>query len=296
MIGSLHQQLTAVRTAKHCWRTLADIATLGSRFLGNLTARANQGVIEIELLKDQLVSVIRLRVKTFPLNYHLALKGTIMKNNITKIMATVVLALGMNAMASAQQTVSFVENTTDAALAGLGAGGYVDIFYTQSADPAEYLNHDLIVNATVGGILDPIRGSGGGQADGTGLSVDTWTHTVFEIFVANSSSYVFTTYDPVGAFPTFTGDSLPATALNWSVFDTNGADTDVQAPYHLGRVLYTAGGAGTIDFLVFDTVTVGAGGENFSTPYGGGVIPEPTTLALAGLSLLGLVSSRRRRS
>jgi hypothetical protein len=119
---------------------------------------------------------------------------------------------------------------------------------------------------------------------------------VFEVFAPNSSSYVFTTYDPVGSFPTFIGDPLPATALNWSVFDTNGADTDVQAPYHLGRVLYEAGGAGTIDFLVFDTVTVGAGGENFSTPYGGGVIPEPTTLALAGLSLLGLVSSRRRRS
>jgi hypothetical protein len=215
-----------------------------------------------------------------------------MKNMKKTLTALAIVALVAVAPAAFAGSANFVENTTDAALAGLGAGGYVDIFYTQSADPAEYLNHDLIVNATVGGILDPIRGSGGGQADGTGLSVDTWTHTVFEIFVANSSSYVFTTYDPVGAFPTFTGDSLPATALNWSVFDTNGADTDVQAPYHLGRVLYTAGGAGTIDFLVFDTATVGAGGETFSTTYG--VIPEPGTMVLACLGLVGIVAGRRR--
>ncbi len=211
------------------------------------------------------------------------------------LIATVILAATAT-VASAQQTVTFVENTTDPALAGLGAGGYVDIFYTQSpGGTSEYLNHDLIVNATTGGILDPIRGSGGGQADGTGASVDTWTHTVFEIFSPNSSSYVFTPDDPVGSFPTFVGDPLPATSLNWSVFDTNTGDTDALAPYHLARVLYSSGGEGTIDFLAFDQVTVGGGGENFSTTYGGTVVPEPTTIGLAALGFCGLATRRRRR-
>ena len=214
-----------------------------------------------------------------------------MKNMKKTLTALAIVALVAVAPAAFAGSANFVENTTDAALAGLGADGYVDIFYTQTAG-AEYLNHDLVVNATAGGILDPIRGSGGGQADGTGLSVDTWSHTVYENFVSNSSSYVFTTYDPVGAFPTFTGDPLPATALNWSVFDTNEGDTDVLAPYHLGRVLYSAGGAGTIDFKVFDTATAGAGGETFSTTYG--VIPEPGTMVLACLGLVGVVAGRRR--
>ncbi len=200
------------------------------------------------------------------------------------------MCLAATATVASAGSVSFVENTTDPALAGLGAGGYVDIFYTQTAG-AEYLNHDLIVNATAGGILDPIRGAGGGQADSTTSAVDTWTHTVFEIFSPNSSSYVFTTYDPVGGFPTFVGDPLPAPALNWSVFDTNVGDTDVLAPYHLGRVLYSAGGAGNIDFLVFDQATVGGGGENFSTPYG---IPEPATMALAAFGLCASMLTRRR--
>jgi len=209
---------------------------------------------------------------------------------VNKLFVTLAVAVIAPA-AFAQQTVTFLENTTDPALAGLGAGGYVDIFYTPSADPSEYLNNDLIVSASVGGILDPIRGNTGGQSDATTSAVDTWAQTVFELFVANSSSYIFTTYDPVGSFPTFVGDPLPVTELNWSIFDTNAGDTDVLAPYHLARVLYTAGGGGTIDFLVFDTDTVVGGGELFSTVYG---IPEPTTMALGCLGLLGMFVRRRR--
>jgi hypothetical protein len=211
--------------------------------------------------------------------------------SVKYLTALAVMVLVGGAPAAFAGSVSFVENTTDVALGGLGAGGYVDVFYTPSPT-AEYLNHDLVVTPTVGGILDPIRGNGGGQSDATTSTVDTWSNTVFELFVANSTSFVFTTYDPVGVFPTFVGDALPAPALNWSVFDTNTGDNDVLAPYHLARVLYEAGGAGQVGFLVFDTLTADSGGENFSTPYG--VIPEPGTMALGFLGLLVIGFGRRK--
>jgi PEP-CTERM motif len=152
-------------------------------------------------------------------------------------------------------------------------GSWVDIFYTPSPS-SEFLNYDLIVSPTTGMVLDPTRNLAGNAGDfdnvTDGVRDDTWANTVFSSLGAGTPSYVFTKYNP-GAPPFTPSDPLPAPGsdpnqLNWSVFDTNTNDTDEFGPYHMARVKYE--GTGMIEFLVYDTTTADAGGEQFFFEYG----------------------------
>lgn len=204
-------------------------------------------------------------------------------------------AVLVSGLASAA-VVSFSENASDPALGGLGAGGYVDIFVTPEG--GDYLNHDMIVVPRLGQVLDPDQSRDLANG-GTAGRVDTWANTPFSSLGAGSPTFVFTSYDP-GAPPFQMADPLPeagtsVSELNWSVFDTNTGDNAGNAPaggYHLGRVLYSAGGGGEITILAFDDGNVQDGGQSFAYSYG---IPEPGTMLLAGIGALGLVALRRYR-
>jgi hypothetical protein len=181
------------------------------------------------------------------------------------------------------------------------AQGYVDILYTPQG-AAEFTNWDLNAKPTIGSILDPTTSARHFNQTSGAASIDTFANTVFSAVGASGApNYVFTEYNPGSAFPPVPADPAPTRdaqlpapdELNWSIFDTNTGDGAIQGftPYLMGRVVYSAGGAGNITVKFFDTTNAGIG-ESFSTAYG---IPEPATFGMASMALLGLAAFRRRK-
>lgn len=173
--------------------------------------------------------------------------------------------------------------------------GIVDVFYTPSAG-AEFTAWDFIVTPTAGGLLDPVTSARADDVSVGGPALDTWMNTVFSSLGFGTASHIFTSYNPGSAFPPVPAQPKPEVGGNpdrmfWTAFDTNGGDGAIDGfvPYHMGRVLYSAGGAGQVEVRMFETVT---GDIPFiqSIPYG---IPEPSTFAIAGLSLVCLAIRRR---
>lgn len=66
-----------------------------------------------------------------------------------------------------------------------------------------------------------------------------------------------------------------------------------QANFQIAQLTFPAGTIGTFDFRVSLAGTVGPEATSFQVPIG---IPEPGSIALASMGLIGLVSMRRRRS
>jgi hypothetical protein len=207
---------------------------------------------------------------------------------IRALLATVAMLAASNASAAA---VSFVENLAER---------YVDIMYTVSAG-GEFTNWDLRATPAVGSILDPTTTKRDHNIAGGAAPVDTFANTVFSSVGAGPASYVFTEYNPGSSFPpvpaqpapTF-GAALPnPDELNWSIFDTNVGDGNIPGsfPYLMGRVVYSDGGTGVITAHFFDTTNAGVG-EAFTYIYN---IPEPASIALASLGLIGCVTLRRKK-
>lgn len=174
--------------------------------------------------------------------------------------------------------------------------GFFDIFYTVSAG-GEFTNWDLRVAPSVGGLLDPQTNNRGDDVTVGGAAMDTFANTVFSSVGAGPASYVFTEYNPGQSFPPVPAQPAPTAGgnpdeLNWSIFDTNTGDGNIPGvfPYHMARVLYTPGGSGVVTAKMFDTTNAGVG-ESFTAPYG---IPEPASVALAGLAMVGIMAIRRR--
>lgn len=174
--------------------------------------------------------------------------------------------------------------------------GMVDVFVTPTAG-SEFTNIDVRALASTGTLLDPVRNqaaNAGNFDDVTnGPRVDTWINTPFSSLGAGPPSYIFTVYHP-GAPPFIMPTPGPIVALDWSVFDTNTGDVAELGPYHLGRILFSPLGTGTIEILTFDTLNAGSipPGDNASFAYG---IPEPGSLALAGLAAVAGLGLRRKK-
>lgn len=197
---------------------------------------------------------------------------------------------GIAIAASASFAAPLVTMTERPAVGGTANTAYD--FYYSAGDGAEFTAYDLIVDITSGGILDPIRGGSGGQSSEGGTAIDTWANTVGSLLGAGPASYNFTTYNPGG----FTPSPLPATALNWTVFDTLEGDGDgvgPGAPYHIARLLVSPGTVGTATFQAYNN-------QSGSTPtvfnFDIGFIPEPTSLGLGLMGALSLIGARRRFS
>ena len=183
------------------------------------------------------------------------------------------------------------------------AAGYVDLFYTVN-DGQSFLNWDLVVKPTAGSILDPNKGQKSFNAQSGAAPLDTFANTVFSSVGAGAAQYIHSEYNPGQAFPPIPADpnptfgaALPAPdELNWSMFDTAEGDGNIPGffPYHMARVMYSQGGAGTITASMFDTAVLGTP-EVFSFTYGG-VIPEPASMAMAGMGLIGMIGVARRRN
>ncbi|QEG33852.1 PEP-CTERM sorting domain-containing protein [Bythopirellula goksoeyrii] len=99
---------------------------------------------------------------------------------------------------------------------------------------------------------------------------------------------------PILAFPAPIGDglTLPAPAVNTEngqSFDAGklGSFIDASAGIWLGNVVMPASGMGTYRVVLQNT------GQNIAELTGPIGIPEPSTMVLAGLSMIGLVLRRR---
>lgn len=195
------------------------------------------------------------------------------------------LAVAVSAHTASAATVQFVDS-----------GTFFDIFYTPSAGE-EFAAWDLIATPTVGSLVDPSTADRSDNTQDAGAAVDTFANTVFSSVGAGPASYIFTEYNPGSVFPPVPADPAPSAggnpaSLNWTIFDTATGDGDIPgfSPYHMARVLYVGGG--TVDVAFFEGGANPADGGTGSFVYG---IPEPGTLALAGLGLIGVFAGRRRK-
>jgi hypothetical protein len=186
-------------------------------------------------------------------------------------------------------TVTFTENA---------AAGYVDIKYQVSAG-AEFLNWELTATPQTGSILDPTKAQKSFNTSAGNVPLDTFVNTVFSAVGAGAASYTHSEYNPGSAFPPVPADANPTkggnpSQLRWTAFDTSIGDGNIDGffPYHMARVMYTPGGSGNISAWFFDSATVAGGGETFAYAYG---VPEPATMAMAGMGLIGIVAASRRR-
>lgn len=189
-------------------------------------------------------------------------------------------------------TVTFTENAAE---------GYVDVKYEVSAG-AEFLNWELTATPEIGSILDPNKAQKSFNTSGGNAPLDTFVNTVFSAVGAGAASYTHSQYNPGSAFPPVPADPNPTkggtpSALRWTAFDTSVGDGNITGftPYHMARIMFTPGGSGTVSAWFFDSATVDAGGQTFAFNYGGPTIPEPATMAMAGMGLIGIVAAARRR-
>jgi hypothetical protein len=74
-----------------------------------------------------------------------------------------------------------------------------------------------------------------------------------------------------------------------------GVNIDASQKLFLGNVFLPTGGKGTYSVIIKDATGNNIGGA-LAGAIGGAVIPEPATLALAGMGLIGLVAVRRRNA
>ena len=147
----------------------------------------------------------------------------------------------------------------------------------------DFLNARLTVAMQSACIQDPDQDNTTGGTGG--VPVDTWVSTVFDYAGGSGASIIFNAYDPVFPPPV---DPTPVALLDWSFYDTYAGDDHNYTPALISRVLIDAGCVGVGDMLVFTEATAGVG-ENFRFD-----IPEPATLALLGVGLVGMVLRRRR--
>jgi hypothetical protein len=179
----------------------------------------------------------------------------------------------------------------------------LDFFFSSSAG-AEFTNYNLdVLTSTGNGIQDPTR-SATTWYDQGGDAPDTWANTPSSLLFGSAPSSVFQTYKP-----TAPGQSaIPTNHLQWEIFDTevgDGNDIDTgdtaafppdghaHAPFHLARILVSPNAAGTAVVNAFDTLSGGAA-TRFSFDFGV-IIPEPATLTLLGLAMVGMIGVIRRR-
>jgi len=168
--------------------------------------------------------------------------------------------------------------------------GILDVFYTPVDNVAEFTQIQVALQCDTGlCILDPNKA----QTSAPGFpitEVDTLLNTVGSLFSAGPASHVFLDYNPIG----FGSDDPPRNSLDWTAFDTLTGDNASlnQLPWHLGRFLYdTNVGGGTFSIQGFDNID----GDDVTQIQGIFGIPEPTTMVLSGLALVGLAAFRRRR-
>jgi len=209
--------------------------------------------------------------------------------------AVAVVAVGAS-IAQAAPIVTMTEGT-------LSGNKVLDFYYSASAG-AEFTNYNLQVTSSNGAnILDPVRTSAGWWDQG-GDANDTWANTPFSLLFGSAPSSVFQVYKPTAP----SQSPIPTAALKWEIFDnevgdTNNVDTGdtsgfppdgiAHAPWHLARVLVAPTGTGVVVIDAFDTASGGI--SSLSTFQYGATVPEPATLSLLGLALVGFVGVFRRR-
>jgi len=114
-------------------------------------------------------------------------------------------------------------------------------------------------------------------------------------FLISNTIFEVQEFDTLGGggmgFEIVTGDNLATPTLNVGV----GSAVDlVTGTFNAGDVPALA----NIGANLFDTngVLVGVSGQNLTSSATNNIIPEPTTLILFGIGLIGVVSTSRRRS
>jgi hypothetical protein len=201
--------------------------------------------------------------------------------------AAAVLAVGV----SVAQAAPIVTMQTSS----LGGNTSLDFYYSASAG-AEFTNYNLKVDTANGAkILDLIRTSAGWWDEG-GDAVDTWANTPFSLLYGVAPSSVFQAYKPNAPSQSPT----PTASMQWEIFSTdpgqgNTIDT-FTAPWHIARVLVAPDAIGTVVFTAYDTQSGGVP-TPFTFAIGQGpIIPEPATISLIGLAMVGFLGFRRRQA
>ncbi len=129
-------------------------------------------------------------------------------------------------------------------------------------------------------------GSIGGTISNGSVTATSWVN-------ATNAEPSFTGDQPVGTLPVGQPPAVPA--------GTSQTDLSFTASSSPFSATGAAGFANTGTFSLYEklVVTFGSGGGNFSADLSNQVVPEPSTLAIAGLGALGMIGygiRRRRKS
>jgi hypothetical protein len=189
---------------------------------------------------------------------------------------------------------------------GVGSGAAILGFYNGGTDSQGHsgTNYGISFGSNALGLVDSDAGGSGNFANEPSASTVMFFttgsailnnaagfDTGFSFYYSSSTNAVVNVYSGLDASGTLLGSiNLSAQSGTNCSGDPTGTFCNFTAVgLSFAGVAHSIDFGGTVNQIAFDDITFGA-----ATP--GGTVPEPGTLALLGLGLLGTVAGRRRSS
>ena len=234
-------------------------------------------------------------------------KGILVKNKNIVVRAFIagLLGAGCIANAAAAPTVLTFE--------GIGDSAAVNNFYNGGTDSLGHsgTNYGIGFSGTSLGLIDQDAGGTGNFANepsastvlfflsggAATMNVDAGFTTGFSFYYASDSAGFVNVYDGLNG----TGNLLSTLNLTRNIDGCSGDPTGFYCNWTAVGVTFDGTArsidfAGTANHIGFDNVTFGSAIAGDTSDPVTGSVPEPTTTALLGLGLLGVIASRKKKA